>query len=107
DYAKRFGSAAAEDALAGAVVGSAIKGIGKTYKSVGDLISSVKTGAQAGKDMIDGMAVKGGNLGNRVIDKITQKDIPMIGKFTDGGLQNAETIFNNLTKNVENKKQID
>lgn len=107
DYAKRFGSAVAEDALAGAVVGSAIKGIGKTYKSVGDLISSVKTGAQAGKDMIDGMAVKGGNLGNRVIDKITQKDIPMIGKFTDGGLQNAETIFNNLTKNVENKKQID
>lgn len=107
DYAKRFGSAAAEDALAGAVVGSAIKGIGKTYKSVGDLISSVKTGAQAGKDMIDGMVVKGGNLGNRVIDKITQKDIPMIGKFTDGGLQNAETIFNNLTKNVENKKQID
>ncbi|EQA9335682.1 hypothetical protein [Campylobacter jejuni] len=107
DYAKRFGSAAAEDALAGAVVGSAIKGIGKTYKSVGDLISSVKTGAQAGKDMIDGMAVKGGNLGNRVIDKITQKDIPVIGKFTDGGLQNAETIFNNLTKNVENKKQID
>lgn len=107
DYAKRFGSAAAEDALAGAVVGSAIKGIGKTYKSVGDLISSVKTGASAGKDMIDGMAVKGGNLGNRVIDKITQKDIPMIGKFTDGGLQNAETIFNNLTKNVENKKQID
>ncbi|ENE1726039.1 hypothetical protein ABM319_000374 [Campylobacter coli] len=107
DYAKRFGSAAAEDALAGAVVGSAIKGIGKTYKSVGDLISSVKTGARAGKDMIDGMAVKGGNLGNRVIDKITQKDIPMIGKFTDGGLQNAETIFNNITKNVENKKQID
>ncbi|EPP4255708.1 hypothetical protein ACUPZZ_001293 [Campylobacter coli] len=107
DYAKRFGSAAAEDALAGAVVGSAIKGIGKTYKSVGDLISSAKTGARAGKDMIDGMAVKGGNLGNRVIDKITQKDIPMIGKFTDGGLQNAETIFNNLTKNIENKKQID
>lgn len=107
DYAKRFGSAAAEDVLAGAVVGSAIKGIGKTYKSVGDLISSVKTGAQAGKDMIDGMAVKGGNLGNRVIDKISKTDIPVVGKFTDGGLQNAETIFNNLTKNVENKKQID
>lgn len=107
DYAKRFGSAAAEDALAGAVVGSAIKGIGKTYKSVGDLINSVKTGAQAGKDMIDGMAVKGGNLGNRFIDKIGEKDIPFVGKFTDGGLQNAETIFNNLTKNIENKKQID
>ncbi|HEC1889526.1 TPA: hypothetical protein R1801_000816 [Campylobacter jejuni] len=103
DYAKRFGSAAAEDALAGAVVGSAIKGIGKTYKSVGDLISSVKTGAQAGKDMIDGVVVKG----DRLVDKISQKDIPFVGKFTDGGLQNAETIFNNLTKNVENKKQID
>lgn len=107
DYAKRFGSAAAEDALAGAVVGSAIKGIGKTYKSVGDLISSVKTGAQAGKDMIDGMAVNGRNLSNRAVDKFTQKDIPIVGKFTDGGLQNAETIFNNLTKNVENKKQLD
>ncbi|HEH5471261.1 TPA: hypothetical protein SHD59_000177 [Campylobacter coli] len=107
DYAKRFGSAAAEDALAGAVVGSAIKGIGKTYKSVGDLISNVKTGAQAGKDMIDGMAVNGRNLSNRAVDKFTQKDIPMVGKFTDGGLQNAETIFNNLTKNVENKKQLD
>lgn len=103
DYAKRFGSAAAEDALAGAVVGSAIKGIGKTYKSVGDLISSVKTGARAGKDMIDGVVVKG----DRLVDKISQKDIPFVGKFTDGGLQNAETIFNNLTKNVENKKQID
>ncbi|EAJ6667131.1 hypothetical protein K7E43_000862 [Campylobacter coli] len=107
DYAKRFGSAAAEDALAGAVVGSVIKGIGKTYKSVGDLISSVKTGAQAGKDMIDGMAVNGRNLSNRAVDKFTQKDIPIVGKFTDGGLQNAETIFNNLTKNVENKKQLD
>ncbi|EOI6145553.1 PBECR2 nuclease fold domain-containing protein [Campylobacter coli] len=107
DYAKRFGSAAAEDALAGAVVGSAIKGIGKTYKSVGDLISNVKTGAQAGKDMIDGMAVNGRNLSNRAVDKFTQKDIPIVGKFTDGGLQNAETIFNNLTKNVENKKQLD
>ncbi|RTI77976.1 PBECR2 nuclease fold domain-containing protein [Campylobacter jejuni] len=70
DYAKRFGSAAAEDALAGAVVGSAIKGIGKTYKSVGDLISSVKTGAQAGKDMIDGMAVKGGDLKENIGDKL-------------------------------------
>ncbi|EQA2229654.1 hypothetical protein ACXZMO_000119 [Campylobacter coli] len=107
DYAKRFGSAAAEDALAGAVVGSAIKGIGKTYKSVGDLISSVKTGARAGKDMIDGMAVNERNLSNRAVDKFTQKDIPIVGKFTDGGLQNAETIFNNLTKNVENKKQLD
>lgn len=107
DYAKRFGSAAAEDALAGAVVGSAIKGIGKTYKSVGDLISSVKSGARAGKDMIDGVAVNGKNVSDRIVDKITQKDIPIVGKFTDGGLQNAETIFTNLTKNVENKKQID
>lgn len=107
DYAKRFGSAAAEDALVGAVVGSAIKGIGKTYKSVDNLISSAKSGAQAGKDMIDGMAVNGRNLSNRAVDKFTQKDIPIVGKFTDGGLQNAETIFNNLTKNVENKKQLD
>ncbi|EAL1698312.1 hypothetical protein CKH53_02480 [Campylobacter coli] len=88
DYAKRFGSAAAEDALSGAVVGSAIKGIGKTYKSVGDLISSVKTGAQAGKDMIDGMAVKGGNLKENIGDKL-RKISPSI--LNDLASQGSET----------------
>ncbi|MFY4726229.1 hypothetical protein ACOTVF_03260 [Campylobacter jejuni] len=88
DYAKRFGSAAAEDALAGAVVGSAIKGIGKTYKSVGDLISSVKTGAQAGKDMIDGMAVKGGDLKENIGDKL-RKISPSI--LNDLASQGSET----------------
>ncbi|HEF9755605.1 TPA: hypothetical protein SB135_000918 [Campylobacter coli] len=88
DYAKRFGSAAAEDALAGAVVGSAIKGIGKTYKSVGDLISSVKTRAQAGKDMIDGMAVKGGNLKENIGDKL-RKISPSI--LNDLASQGSET----------------
>lgn len=86
---------------------AAFAGVAKGARALKNTYNMTKTGARAGKDMIDGMAVKGGNLGNRVIDKITQKDIPMIGKFTDGSLQNAETIFNNLTKNVENKKQID
>ncbi|HEE9575149.1 TPA: hypothetical protein R8E35_001564 [Campylobacter coli] len=86
---------------------AAFAGVAKGARALKNTYNMTKTGARAGKDMIDGMAVKGDNLGNRVIDKITQKDIPMIGKFTDGGLQNAETIFNNLTKNVENKKQID
>ncbi len=86
---------------------AAFAGVAKGARVLKNTYNMTKTGARAGKDMIDGVAVKGGNLGNRVIDKITQKDIPMIGKFTDGGLQNAETIFNNLTKNVENKKQID
>ncbi|EAL8257848.1 hypothetical protein DW549_07340 [Campylobacter coli] len=86
---------------------AAFAGVAKGARALKNTYNMTKTGARAGKDMIDGMAVKGGNLGNRVIDKITQKDIPMIGRFTDGGLQNAETIFNNLTKNVENKKQID
>ncbi|OEW61931.1 hypothetical protein [Campylobacter jejuni] len=86
---------------------AAFTGVAKGARALKNTYNMAKTGAQAGKDMIDGMAVKGGNLGNRVVDKITQKDIPMVGKFTDGGLQNAETIFNNLTKNVENKKQID
>lgn len=86
---------------------AAFAGVAKGARVLKNTYNMTKTGARAGKDMIDGMAVKGGNLGNRVIDKISKTDIPMIGKFTDGGLQNAETIFNNLTKNVENKKQID
>lgn len=86
---------------------AAFAGVAKGTRALKNTYNMTKSGAQAGKDMIDGMAVKGGNLGNRVIDKISKTDIPVVGKFTDGGLQNAETIFNNLTKNVENKKQID
>ncbi|HEC2873194.1 TPA: hypothetical protein R2M56_000641 [Campylobacter jejuni] len=86
---------------------AAFAGVAKGARALKNTYNMAKTGAQAGKDMIDGMAVKGGDLGNRFIDKISKTDIPVVGKFTDGGLQNAETIFNNLTKNVENKKQID
>lgn len=86
---------------------AAFAGVAKGARVLKNTYSMTKSGAQAGKDMIDGMAVNGRNLSNRAVDKFTQKDIPIVGKFTDGGLQNAETIFNNLTKNVENKKQLD
>ncbi|HEQ3582816.1 TPA: hypothetical protein VGT28_000822 [Campylobacter jejuni] len=86
---------------------AAFAGVAKGARALKNTYNMAKTGARAGKDMIDGMAVNGRNLSNRAVDKFTQKDIPIVGKFTDGGLQNAETIFNNLTKNVENKKQID
>ncbi|EKC3903548.1 hypothetical protein OPY77_001283 [Campylobacter coli] len=86
---------------------AAFAGVAKGARALKNTYNMTKSGAQAGKDMIDGMAVNGRNLSNRAVDKFTQKDIPIVGKFTDGGLQNAETIFNNLTKNVENKKQID
>lgn len=96
DYAKRFGSAAAEDALAGAVVGSAIKGIGKTYKSVGDLISSVKTGAQAGKDMIDGMAVKGGNLKENIGDKLRKISPSILNDLASQGSETSKAYARDL-----------
>lgn len=86
---------------------AAFAGVAKGARVLKNTYNMTKSGAQAGKDMIDGMAVNWRNLSNRAVDKFTQKDIPIVGKFTDGGLQNAETIFNNLTKNVENKKQLD
>ncbi|XAK37681.1 PBECR2 nuclease fold domain-containing protein [Campylobacter coli] len=86
---------------------AAFAGVAKGARVLKNTYNMTKSGAQAGKDMIDGMAVNGRNLSNRAVDKFTQKDIPIVGKFTDGGLQNAETIFNNLTKNIENKKQLD
>ncbi|EPV6667944.1 hypothetical protein ACV80I_001170 [Campylobacter lari] len=82
---------------------AALAGVAKGARALKNTYAMAKTGSAVGKDMIDGIAVKG----NRIIDKISQKDIPIVGKFSDGGLQNAETIFNNLTKNVENKAQID
>ncbi|ELF1517322.1 hypothetical protein RBO73_001228 [Campylobacter jejuni] len=96
DYAKRFGSAAAEDALAGAVVGSAIKGIGKTYKSVGDLISSAKSGAQAGKDMIDGMAVKGGNLKENIGDKLRKISPSILNDLASQGSETSKAYAREL-----------
>lgn len=86
---------------------TAFAGVAKGARVLKNTYNMTKSGAQDGKDMIDRMAVNGRNLSNRAVDKFTQKDIPIVGKFTDGGLQNAETIFNNLTKNVENKKQLD
>lgn len=96
DYAKRFGSAAAEDALAGAVVGSAIKGIGKTYKSVGDLISNVKTGAQAGKDMIDGMAVNGRNLKENIGDKLRKISPSILNDLASQGSETSKAYAREL-----------
>ncbi|ABS44288.1 conserved hypothetical protein [Campylobacter jejuni subsp. doylei 269.97] len=86
---------------------AAFAGVAKGARALKNTYNMAKSGARAGKDMIDGVAVNGKNVSDRIVDKITQKDIPIVGKFTDGGLQNAETIFTNLTKNVENKKQID
>ncbi|EOA6660618.1 PBECR2 nuclease fold domain-containing protein [Campylobacter jejuni] len=106
DYAKRFGSAAAEDALAGAVVGSAIKGIGKTYKSVGDLISSVKTGAQAGKDMIDGMAVKGGNLKENIGDKLRKISPSILNDLASQGSETSKAYARELIES-ENRNYDD
>ncbi|HEH5276942.1 TPA: hypothetical protein SG895_001273 [Campylobacter coli] len=96
-----------ENAALSLIGDAAFAGVAKGARVLKNTYNMTKSGAQAGKDMIDGMAVNGRNLSNRAVDKFTQKDIPIVGKFTDGGLQNAETIFNNLTKNVENKKQLD
>lgn len=52
---------------------AAFAGVAKGARVLKNTYNMTKTGARAGKDMIDGMAVKGGNLGNRVIDKITQR----------------------------------
>ena len=111
DYVKRFGSAAAEDALAGAVVGTAIKGIGKTYKSVGDLISSVKTGSQIGKDMIDGMAVKADHLKENVGDKLRKISPNVLNDLASQGsevskayarelIQSTNADYNNILANA-------
>lgn len=96
-----------ENAGLSLIADAAFAGVAKGARALKNTYNMAKSGARAGKDMIDGVAVNGKNVSDRIVDKITQKDIPIVGKFTDGGLQNAETIFTNLTKNVENKKQID
>ncbi|CAM4031381.1 hypothetical protein [Campylobacter armoricus] len=78
----------------------ALSGVKNSFLGVKD---GIKAGANAGKDMIDGVALKG----DRFVDKISQKDIPIVSKFSDGGLQNAEKAYDNVTKDIKDKAQID
>ncbi|HFP7510577.1 TPA: hypothetical protein ACHDTI_000836 [Campylobacter jejuni] len=66
----------------------AFAGVAKGARALKNTYNMAKTGAQAGKDMIDGMAVKGGNLKENIGDKL-RKISPSI--LNDLASQGSET----------------
>ncbi|MGI7065453.1 hypothetical protein ACNGEZ_04525 [Campylobacter coli] len=67
---------------------AAFAGVVKGARGLKNTYNMAKTGAQAGKDMIDGMAVKGGNLKENIGDKL-RKISPSI--LNDLASQGSET----------------
>ncbi|RTJ18172.1 hypothetical protein [Campylobacter jejuni] len=67
---------------------AAFAGVAKGARALKNTYNMAKTGAQAGKDMIDGMAVKGGNLKENIGDKL-RKISPSI--LNDLASQGSET----------------
>ncbi|WP_454468755.1 putative barnase/colicin E5 family endoribonuclease [Campylobacter jejuni] len=67
---------------------AAFAGVAKGARVLKNTYNMAKTGAQAGKDMIDGMAVKGGNLKENIGDKL-RKISPSI--LNDLASQGSET----------------
>ncbi|EID4990993.1 hypothetical protein ACU0EJ_000303 [Campylobacter coli] len=67
---------------------AAFAGVAKGARALKNTYNMAKTGARAGKDMIDGMAVKGGNLKENIGDKL-RKISPSI--LNDLASQGSET----------------
>ncbi|RTJ31745.1 hypothetical protein C3H80_09215, partial [Campylobacter jejuni] len=67
---------------------AAFAGVAKGARALKNTYNMAKTGAQAGKDMIDGMAVKGGDLKENIGDKL-RKISPSI--LNDLASQGSET----------------
>ncbi|WP_157142178.1 hypothetical protein [Campylobacter coli] len=67
---------------------AAFAGVAKGARALKNTYNMTKTGARAGKDMIDGMAVKGGNLKENIGDKL-RKISPSI--LNDLASQGSET----------------
>lgn len=69
---------------------AAFAGVAKGARALKNTYNMAKTGARAGKDMIDGMAVKGGDLKENIGDKL--RNLPFVpNALNDLASQGSET----------------
>lgn len=75
---------------------AAFAGVAKGVRALKNTYNMAKTGAQAGKDMIDGMAVKGGNLKENIGDKLRKISPSILNDLASQGSETSKAYAREL-----------
>ncbi|EFB0826144.1 hypothetical protein HGD28_001751, partial [Campylobacter coli] len=75
---------------------AAFAGVAKGARALKNTYNMAKTGARAGKDMIDGMAVKGGNLKENIGDKLRKISPSILNDLASQGSETSKAYAREL-----------
>ncbi|EOH3828917.1 TPA: hypothetical protein SBF93_000024 [Campylobacter jejuni] len=75
---------------------AAFAGVAKGARALKNTYNMTKSGAQAGKDMIDGMAVKGGNLKENIGDKLRKISPSILNDLASQGSETSKAYAREL-----------
>ncbi|ENE9256950.1 hypothetical protein ABOE26_001621 [Campylobacter jejuni] len=75
---------------------AAFAGVAKGARALKNTYNMAKIGAQAGKDMIDGMAVKGGNLKENIGDKLRKISPSILNDLASQGSETSKAYAREL-----------
>ncbi|EPN6837335.1 PBECR2 nuclease fold domain-containing protein, partial [Campylobacter coli] len=75
---------------------AAFAGVVKGARALKNTYNMAKTGARAGKDMIDGMAVKGGNLKENIGDKLRKISPSILNDLASQGSETSKAYAREL-----------
>ncbi|EJJ1177891.1 hypothetical protein NIN99_000987 [Campylobacter coli] len=75
---------------------AAFAGVAKGARVLKNTYNMTKSGAQAGKDMIDGMAVKGGNLKENIGDKLRKISPSILNDLASQGSETSKAYAREL-----------
>ncbi|EOU2449280.1 hypothetical protein ACNTJ2_001832 [Campylobacter jejuni] len=75
---------------------AAFTGLAKGARALKNTYNMAKTGARAGKDMIDGMAVKGGNLKENIGDKLRKISPSILNDLASQGSETSKAYARDL-----------
>ncbi|RTJ91470.1 hypothetical protein [Campylobacter jejuni] len=81
---------------------AAFAGVAKGARALKNTYNMAKTGAQAGKDMIDGMAVKGGNLKENIGDKLRKISPSILNDLASQGSETSRLYAKEITDSKGN-----
>ncbi|EKK0827447.1 LPD3 domain-containing protein [Campylobacter jejuni] len=85
---------------------AAFAGVAKGARVLKNTYNMTKSGAQAGKDMIDGMAVKGGNLKENIGDKLRKISPSILNDLASQGSETSKAYARELIES-ENRNYDD
>ncbi|EKK8932024.1 hypothetical protein V2102_000753 [Campylobacter jejuni] len=80
---------------------AAFAGVAKGARALKNTYNMTKSGAQAGKDMIDGMAVKGGNLKENIGDKLRKISPSILNDLASTSKAYARELIESGNRNYD------